>query len=143
MIQDLSNHGMRPTWLAEESWIADWCARRSNRRAPEVTSTEPVTKFDSPPIPPTPTFEPPVTPPPLQSATVELLHQRIDDQKHQIDMLRGQLVIKDEQIRTANQLADQSQQLMRELYVLLKNVQGFAGGGDSSPDCEDRGPQSI
>src|SRR5436190_13730738 len=32
MIQDLSNNGLRPMWLAEETWVAEWCTRRSGSR---------------------------------------------------------------------------------------------------------------
>src|SRR6476660_2847025 len=37
MIQDLSNNGLRPMWLAEETWVAEWCARRSNPRQDDTT----------------------------------------------------------------------------------------------------------
>jgi hypothetical protein len=118
MIQELSNHGLRPMWLAEESWIADWCARRSGHRRDNAvvpSKTRPVSKAA--------VVEQPAASTPTQSAPTEFLQQRIDDQQQQIEILRGQLQIKDDQIRTANQLAEQSQQLMRDLHVLLKNVQ--------------------
>ena len=123
MIQDLSNHGMRPTWLAEESWIAEWCARRSARRNGEVAPMDVPDTPDTRPSSPTRASDPVAPTPSIQLATAELFQQRIDDQRQQIDMLRGQLQIKDEQIRNANQLAQESQQLMRDLHILLKNVQ--------------------
>lgn len=130
LIQDLSNHGMRPTWLAEESWVAEWCARR--RLGPRQADAHEEPSDDPGPspskLPPTP--EPGTATPPTSSVSVEMFQQRIDDQKQQIELLRGQLQIKDDQIRTANQLAEQSQQLMRDLHVLLKNVQdGLLGEG--------------
>lgn len=76
MIQDLSNHGMRPTWLAEESWIAEWCARRSGRRRAEVQPTDPPLTPDSHPFSPTRPSDPSIAAVPIQSATVELLQQR-------------------------------------------------------------------
>jgi hypothetical protein len=129
MIQDLSNRGLRPMWLAEKSWVAEWCIQRSKRRRnynqppdhpPEPSHLSPSAASNFPPPPPSP----------LQLPAIESLQHRIDDQKQQIEMLRGQLQIKDEQIRTANQLAQESQQLMRDLHVLLKNVQdGLLGEG--------------
>jgi len=130
MIQDLSNHGMRPTWLAEETWIADWCARRSGQRRADVIPSDVPSRPDSRPVTSTRASDPPDATLPIQPAAVELLQQRVDDQRQQIDMLRGQLEIKDEQIRNANQLAQESQQLMRDLHILLKNVQdGLLGEG--------------
>jgi hypothetical protein len=128
MIQDLSNQGQRPMWLAEESWVADWCTQRSVYRRDSTKQTE--VESASRPVTQSPSKDSSSASTPTQSAPVEFLQQRIDDQKQQIDILRGQLQIKDEQIRTANQLAEQSQTLMRDLHVLLKNVQdGLLGEG--------------
>jgi hypothetical protein len=41
MIQDLSNNGLRPMWLAEEKWIAEWCARRSTQRSDDDAPIQP------------------------------------------------------------------------------------------------------
>ena len=120
MIQDLSNNGLRPMWLAEETWVAEWCARRSSPRQDNAT-----------PIHPEPEQEPIVLTKNLESSAVtQLYQQRISDLAKQNELLVGQLKIKDDQIRAANQQAEQSQQLMRDLHVLLKNVQdGLLGEG--------------
>jgi len=120
MIQDLSNNGLRPMWLAEETWVADWCARRSNPRQDDVTPIQ--SEPEQEPIVPTKNLE--------SSAVTQLYQQRISDLAKQNELLVGQLKIKDDQIRAANQQAEQSQQLMRDLHVLLKNVQdGLLGEG--------------
>lgn len=121
MIQDLSNNGLRPMWLAEESWVAEWCAKRSAHRADEDASIQ---------VEPRP--ESPVPPASVQSpAAAQIFQQRIDDLTKQNELLVGQLMIKDDQIRAANQQAEQNQQLMRDLHVLLKNVQdGLLGEGN-------------
>src|SRR3712207_1322058 len=28
LIQELSNNGLRPMWVAEEMWVAKWCAKK-------------------------------------------------------------------------------------------------------------------
>ena len=122
LIQELSNDGLRPMWLAEESWVADWCKGRPGQRRDVFERME--VETDSGLVMQSPSDDSQAAATPTPSASVELLHQRIEDQKQQINMLRGQLEIKDEQIRTANQLAEQSQHLMRDLHVLLSNVQG-------------------
>ena len=120
MIQDLSNNGLRPMWLAEETWVAEWCARRSSARQDDATSIQ--SEPEQEPIVPTKNLE--------SSAVTQLYQQRISDLAKQNELLVGQLKIKDDQIRAANQQAEQSQQLMRDLHVLLKNVQdGLLGEG--------------
>jgi len=120
LIQELSNSGLRPMWLAEETWVADWCLKKSNQsetdgtriqQQPESKPRAPITKSAT-------------------SESVDLYHQRIHDLETHNELLVGQLKIKDDQIRAANQQAEQSQQLMRDLHVLLKNVQdGLLGEG--------------
>jgi hypothetical protein len=120
LIQELSNSGLRPMWLAEEIWVADWCLKKATQ-----------SKIDGTRIQPQPDSKPraPIT----KSATsesVDLYHQRIHDLETHNELLVGQLKIKNDQIRAANQQAEQSQQLMRDLHVLLKNVQdGLLGEG--------------
>lgn len=122
MIQDLSNNGLRPMWLAEESWVAEWCARRSTQQPDDGASIQ------SEPQPET--FVPRST---IDTAAGQILQLRINDLTKQNDLLVGQLQIKDDQIRAANQQAEQSQQLMRDLHVLLKNVQDGLLGEGSRP----------
>jgi hypothetical protein len=120
MIQELSNNGLRPMWLAEETWVAEWIARRSGLRQDKAAPIQ--TEPEQEPIESTKKFESP--------AVVQLLQQRNIDLAKQNELLVGQLKIKDDQIRAANQQAEQSQQLMRDLHVLLKNVQdGLLGEG--------------
>jgi hypothetical protein len=122
MIQELSNNGLHPMWLAEESWVAEWCSRRSIPRSHDEISIQP--------DPESKTFVPTST---NDSAAGQILQQRINDLTKQNELLVGQLQIKDDQIRAANQQAEQSQQLMRDLHVLLKNVQdGLLGEGSRS-----------
>jgi hypothetical protein len=149
MVQELSNNGLRPMWLAEEAWVARWCAERSKRAS---SSDEPPEHLPQPPLIQQP------SPPDLsaknsaQLPAIELLQHRVNDQQQQIAMLRGELQIKNEQIRTANQLAQQNQELMRNLQVLLKNVQdGLLGEGTrmlrtrstTKPTPHERPPQTI
>ena len=139
MIQDLSNNGLRPMWLAEETWVAEWCARKSNAGQDHATpiQTQPVEE----PIVPTKNVD--------SSAVVQLYQQRIHDLAKQNELLVGQLKIKDDQIRAANQQAEQNHQLQRDLHVLLKNVQdGLLGEGSRplispSKKAPDQSPQSV
>ncbi len=56
-----------------------------------------------------------------------------NDLAKQNELLVGQLKIKDDQIRAANQQAEQNHQLQRDLHVLLKNVQDGLLGEGSRP----------
>jgi hypothetical protein len=125
MIQELSNAGQRPMWLVEEGWVADWITRRPTRRGETVAS-----QSSSPANTRAKEVHNSAPPVPAQSAPAPLLLERIKDQQQQINFLRRQMDFKDDQIRTANQLAEQNQQLMQNLQVLLKNVQdGLLGEG--------------
>lgn len=44
-------------------------------------------------------------------STIQLLQEQVDQLKKEVELLQEQLKIKDKQIETANQLADQAQQL--------------------------------
>jgi hypothetical protein len=117
LIQELSNRGLRPMWVAEETWVADWVLKKTREGDPTAQ----------------PAPEPKPSPSIIKSETSAPLHfyqQRIHDLEKQNELLTDQLKIKDDQIRAGNQLAEQSQQLMRDLHVLLKNVQdGLLGEG--------------
>ncbi len=120
LIQELSNSGLRPMWLAEETWVAERCLKRSATLENGDTSIQ--KDSDPKPIVPTTNFD-------SQDAR-DLYQKLLRDLEKQNELLVGQLKIKDDQIRAANQQAEQSQQLMRDLHVLLKNVQdGLLGDG--------------
>ena len=139
LIQELSNSGLRPMWVAKESWVAEWCAQKSSRQSGDATpiQTQPLEE----PIVPTKNVD--------SSAVVQLYQQRISDLAKQNELLVGQLKIKDDQIRAANQQAEQNHQLQRDLHVLLKNVQdGLLGEGSRplispSKKAPDQSPQSV
>lgn len=139
MIQELSNSGLRPMWLAEETWVADWVAKPKDRRGSVDANSQSPSEVQRPNAGPSSTTSP------SQSITEDALQQRIEDLKQQNEMLRGQLQIKDDQIRSTTQLAEQSQQLMRDLHVLLKNVQDGLLGEGSRPLLAPRpaAPKSI
>lgn len=58
-------------------------------------------------------------------STIQLLQEQVDQLKKEVELLQEQLKIKDKQIETANQLADQAQKLnaldkdKKELSVLV------------------------
>lgn len=49
--------------------------------------------------------------PATKDAIIDQLKARIEEQSATIDLLKQQLTVKDEQITTANRIADQAQQL--------------------------------
>lgn len=49
--------------------------------------------------------------PAIKDAIIDQLKARIEEQAETIDLLKQQLTVKDEQIATANRIADQAQQL--------------------------------
>jgi hypothetical protein len=59
-------------------------------------------------------------------ASEELLRLRIRDLEHDKQLLKEELAIKNLQIEHAHEHAKESQELMKQLHVLLKNMQDRA-----------------